>query len=728
MVPCRAAAPRTGLYNRMIRKPRTFHPRFEALLTFAILLASLLLVHREMIFSGFGFTEGADGDSNLVNYILEHDYRWLTGQKLHHNLWSPPFFYPYPGVAAYSTVLLGALPLYAPWRLAGFEADTAFQLWTVSVSALNYLAGFLLLRRLLGRSFVASTAGAFLFAWGTPRMAQIGHQQLLPEFFTVSCVAGLYLLLTRPAGGRASRRTYAGLVLLALGTVGQIYIDFHYFWFFIYCSTGVLVWALFHKQRRIALIERLREQWRPIILTAAITALLLAPIAILYLHALREVGPRSYAEVMKFLPNTKAWLFQGPGAWLYGPLQNHLTVMQRPGWMEMHMGIGLFSSALVLFGFFRFRRNPLIEMLLVACFLVFATTLLCPGNFSLWVFVFRFFPGANAIRAVGRFGEFLLLPEAIAVAFTLDWLCTRISPGWVVICAIFACLEQMAPLPHFIVPKLVFRQALQSTLVATLRPECQTFLFSWRADGTTPEIMHIIGMWGELKTSLPTLNGYSGSSPPHYPLGNPSIDDRVHRLHVYFGIDQWMNRFPGRIGNVCWVTPSQPKADLIQRTDFQGQHLWINRLFLELLGRLPSEADEPLVRVFVNKSDGPEGLVEELIRQREFQNAERFAAAAYLAIGGADPGYDRWLKDSDALAFGRVSQAQLMTRLLNSADAGTKAAGLVGQIASPAFEEKWGDHLKVLLSHYCLLGRSPGTDPMPIHSILQSTEYQQRFQ
>src|SRR5207248_8566422 len=143
------------------------------------------------------------------------------------------------------------------------------------------------------------------------------------------------------------------------------------------------------------------------------------------------------------------------------------------------------------------RKIPLIEMLLVACLLVFATTLLWPGNFSLWMFVFRFFPGANGIRAVGRFGEFLLLPEAIVLAFTLDWLGARMAPGLVIICAMFACLEQMVPLPQFHVPKLEFRHAVQSVLVATLRPECQTFLFSWREDGTSPEIMHIFGMWGE---------------------------------------------------------------------------------------------------------------------------------------------------------------------------------------------------------------------------------------
>ena len=54
------------------------------------------------LISGFRLVQGGLGDTRLVNFTLEHGYRWLMGMPLAESFWSPPIFFPATGVAAYT--------------------------------------------------------------------------------------------------------------------------------------------------------------------------------------------------------------------------------------------------------------------------------------------------------------------------------------------------------------------------------------------------------------------------------------------------------------------------------------------------------------------------------------------------------------------------------------------------------------------------------------------------
>src|SRR5262245_7215335 len=128
--------------------------------------------------SGFRLMPTDPGDSRLNNYLLEHGYRWIQGSA---ELWNPAIFFPVRGTFAYGDVLLGAAPIYWTLRAIGFEPDTAFQLWIAGCLALDYAACWLWLSRGLGLAAISSAGGAFLFAFGSARIAQLNHQQLLPQ-------------------------------------------------------------------------------------------------------------------------------------------------------------------------------------------------------------------------------------------------------------------------------------------------------------------------------------------------------------------------------------------------------------------------------------------------------------------------------------------------------------------------------------------------------------------
>src|SRR5207244_1566392 len=110
---------------------------------------------------------------------------WIHGTPPHRSFWDIPIFYPTRNVAAFSDTLLTVAPLYWVWRVVGFLPDTAFQLWMLTTSVLNYLAGYWLMRNGFCLGVPGSIGGAFLFAFAAPRTNEVEHQQLSFQLYTV---------------------------------------------------------------------------------------------------------------------------------------------------------------------------------------------------------------------------------------------------------------------------------------------------------------------------------------------------------------------------------------------------------------------------------------------------------------------------------------------------------------------------------------------------------------
>ena len=154
-------------------------------------IAGLFFAHWPMLSTGLGQVQYDIGDTRLINFIFEHSWKWLIGAPAHQRLFDAPFFFPARNVLAYSETLVGSAPLYWLFRVFGARWDTSFQLWLVSASTLNFATFYLLLVKRLKVSQAAATIGALLFAFGSPRLNQLGHSQLVPQFYSVLCLYGL---------------------------------------------------------------------------------------------------------------------------------------------------------------------------------------------------------------------------------------------------------------------------------------------------------------------------------------------------------------------------------------------------------------------------------------------------------------------------------------------------------------------------------------------------------
>ncbi|MBS1151784.1 MAG: hypothetical protein H6Q89_3482, partial [Myxococcaceae bacterium] len=83
-------------------------------------------------------------------------------------------------------------------------------------------------------------------------------------------------------------------------------------------------------------------------------------------------------------------------------------------------------------------------------------------------------------------------------------------------------------------------------------PECEAFLFS-PLDGYGPPWKYQLdAMMASLERSLPTLNGYSGQSPPGWGLGDPAIRSPVDEQRNAQAAQQWISARQVK-QRVCWA-------------------------------------------------------------------------------------------------------------------------------------------------------------------------------
>jgi hypothetical protein len=440
----------------------------------------MLIAFYPILFSGFARSQFDLGDARMNNYVLEHGYRWLTGA--HPSFWDPPIFFPAKNVAAYTDVLLGAAPIYWLWRLVGFLPDTAFQLWMLCLSTLNFWMFRLWLRRGLGFEETAAAAGSFLFAFASYRMAQISHIQLYTHFFTI---LALFALMR------------GWIPLFWAAAVAQVYAGFYLGWLM---AVGFALVACL----------RPRETWRVIRKTnpwvwgvgALAAAALTYPLVSHSLEAARTVGYRVY-EGMD-LPRPWSWFYLGPESWLYGWLYRIDLFRSIPFQLEHYLGLGLVTTAAALYGL-RGGGRWLLAASTASALLAVAVTR-WTVEFSLWKWIYPWIPGADGLRALPRVALLLLIPLCVGFARTVGkW-------QWGVALLALAILEQGRAAPSF--DKLAARVDVEQIAGKVDRVACASFLYDPKVRREPEFKLQIDAMWASLETGVPTVNGYSGNFPP----------------------------------------------------------------------------------------------------------------------------------------------------------------------------------------------------------------------
>lgn len=538
------------------------------LVPFLVCLLGLLTALHPAVLTGFQFIQTDPGDTRLNNYFLEQGYRWFLGLSsgwtggTSISFWDAPFFYPGKNAMAYSDILLGSAPLYWVARGVGFFPDTAFQVWCASLLALNFICCLGLLRK-LQFSVLASCAGSYLFAFATARIGQIGHAQLLPHFYTPLALIGLYdLVLAHDF--KVKRR---GLGLLAGALVAELYSGFYLGWFNAFGLALLTAVVVFHPQIRRAAFQQLclPDQlvlWKRLLpwigLFGALSAVALFPMASHYYRASQEVGLRHFEDVSPMLLRLQSWLFMGEEHPLYSGLLKFSAFKRIPMQGEQRAGLGLLTLSLVLLGFWRLRKRKVIQLAVWVWLLIGFFTLYTGRRFfgvEPWDLIYRYFPGAQAIRAVSRLCLLALIPASIGLAAAFDSLKQALESsqsrsrfkdqaGWgLSSLLLLVAAEQVIFTPSY--DKLKIRADVMN-LSLRVPNKCSTFFYSapWSAEPSYK--LQLDAMWASMMIGIPTLNGYSGNAPQGYPLadisrrGGAGLQQKLLSWDPLFDLDCWV--------------------------------------------------------------------------------------------------------------------------------------------------------------------------------------------
>lgn len=516
----------------------------EWLIPIAVCVLGLFLAFYPMLLSGFGRMMTDPGDSRFNAYVLEHGYRWITGDPLHRSFWDPPIFFPAPNTAAYSDVLLGVAPFYWVWRWAGVGPDAAFQYWMLTMSVLTYLAAYLPLRRTLRVGALPAAMGAFLFAFGSSRLAQVGHQQLLGHFYAAIAVWAVIAVFEAHQSGKPWQARGC-IVIVFVCLAAQLWAGYYLGWF-LGLGLGVgVVWALVLPAYRRPLLAVLRAYPFTFLAAAGLCALLLLPLGSHYLAAAASVSRRKYIDAFNTMPHWSLWLYQGADNWLYGWTRLNAWIPAGQFEHEKQIGIGLVALGLVGFGLWKERELPIARLLALGGLTLILVAQFLSHERVLCKWYFFHFPGAYSVRVVSRLGLLMLIPAAVGMALALQWLLGKRRLLWLALCTVVV-LEQGRAMPSY--DRRETQERLRM-LAAAVDPQCDAFLIT--PERGNPREFDVDAMWVSLLLRKRTVNGYSGNQPKAWPL---VPDPGNQQLPFEARLSRWLQTTGHGKDRICWVS------------------------------------------------------------------------------------------------------------------------------------------------------------------------------
>jgi hypothetical protein len=487
----------------------------------AIFLFGIWFVVIRPMGHSFLLVPGDFGDARFNNYILEHFFRWISGQV--NEYWTAPFFYPYQNTTAFSENLLGSAFFYTAFRWFGFSRVTSYQGWYITAFFLNYFSAYYVLSRLKFNP-LAVAVGSFFFTFGLPLLAQEEHSQLVFRFcIPIAC----YLLWLFYLDPRLTR-----LAALFFCVIWQLYISI-YLGIFLTLLLVVLVLVLTIKtsSNKLTLWPRkFRKAW----LQSSISAHLLFPIALIVLSVFAVSLMRPYYEVYKeygfsrnwnlvasMLPNfqsyfiadhSQLWKLVTGGMFMNIEMRHEHQLF--PGLAILILGlIGVFSR-------FQTKKRRFAWLHFWSIIVMMLLTLNFNG-FSIYWLIWHI-PGINSIRAVTRIQLVLMWPMAVFIAWTISSYFQDLkTKSHLSIAIIFLTIALLLVEPVFYEHTTFSKVKSQMRLVKLANnipdsiPE-DPILFVAQEPDESYYISELDAMILSQNLGWSTINGYSGNSPHGY--------------------------------------------------------------------------------------------------------------------------------------------------------------------------------------------------------------------
>lgn len=537
------------------------------LLPACVAALGLWMLFHEMFASGLALYPSDPADPRYVQFQFEHSWAWLRGATSA-GLFDLPMAYPVPNMLAHSEPMLSFAPFYWLFRVIGLSASTSHQLWTVLMAALNFACFYALMRRALRFDRVAASASAFLFAFGLPRVAQIGHSQLWPQIYIVLVLWGLHALLSESSSARA--RSWGGPAVI-VGLVLQAWGCLYNAVFVAYMCVVIGLFALLEPDWRERALRALRDT-RP----AGIACMLLAlaclwPLAQAYLPIAGTTPDWDPIEARLLQPRLGSLVYVWPLSWFYGWMTTATPLGQLPAVHEQALGLGLLTTGVVLYTLVSQRRRKVVLLVALLVLVLLAPAIMWPGEHTLWWQLHAQLPGLSALRSTSRIGLLLLIPASVALGLCAQRRSESRWPALWIAVVVLCLVEQGTSTRSF--SKQPY-ELVVDRIAGQVDPQAEAFFYV--ATGRVPHwYSQVDAILAAQQAGVPTLNSYAARLPEGYQrLLHPHVADRPKKLRrVLTMLDQWIEmhdldaeRVQLIIEDESWMSPSRGQGDRYRKS------------------------------------------------------------------------------------------------------------------------------------------------------------------
>jgi len=508
-----------------------------------VFLIGIMAVTFPYVGFDFRFLPGDMGDTRFNIFVLEHAKQYF-GREIS-AYWNAGFMYPEAEVITYSENYLGAAPVFALFRWLGADIFTAFQLWLLAITFLNYWASYKLAEHLLNNKKTAAIA-AFVYAFSLSITSQMNHAQTFPRY--AMPLSLLFLLLWLKD---FKARDFALSVTLL---VYQFYCGI-YLGFMSAIPFGILfIFGLLTRWQH--LLVRLKSMADvPVYAGALMLNLwLMLRLFLPYMRRAGHVGLQAFHDVSHSIPTPSSYLAAHPASIVYAPL-HRLVDGYTAFWDHW-----IFPGGLALAGFITVfimltvavikpksktgaLFSPALKWFFLAGFIIFFFYLRIDQH-SLYYFLHQL-PGFGAMRAMTRIINIELLFIGMALAFAVTAVMNSVSAGVSrknLVLAGFIALLIVENLSH---PTKIVRmekagiKERHEVLVGKMGHLPPGSIVSYEPDTmrTNAIFYQLDAMLAAQALHLISVNGYTATSDHMYTpyWFEPSTANRLH----------WFSRFPG---------------------------------------------------------------------------------------------------------------------------------------------------------------------------------------
>ena len=497
------------------------------------LVAGLYFFTFNVIGLDFAYFPGDLGDGRLNLYFLEHAYKFFTSSIS--SFWDAPFMYPEQNVIAYSDNLLGSAPIYAFFRLIGFDTYLAYQWWFILVSALNYITAFYLLKYIFKDNH-AAVLGAFIFAFSIALQSQLTHAQTFPRY----PIPLTFLMAVK----FSHKLNFKYFLYTLLFLVYQIYCGV-YLGLMLAIPIGIyllliILKDIFYSKKVITDVSWLFK------VTVSVILSLLALIPLMLPYTERKSSPsfEHFKQISNSIPTTISHFFSQRGSLIWDFLSKTGQGYEA-SWNHQLFAGGIASICLITSTYWLFSK--LIKGKFRLDHLSTPLTLILTSSVTFFLFVrfqsttaytiIYYLPGFNAMRSLTRIINIELVFFAIATALVYIELFKKRAK--------FSFFMFLTVLTLIIIDNYFYSDKSYKTEVSIAKKRIATIesaftdiphgsVFSYEPStiNSSSAIYQIDAMLLSQRYDLITLNGYTATCPGDYGSywDNPNATTRNHWL------------------------------------------------------------------------------------------------------------------------------------------------------------------------------------------------------